>query len=91
MSGKSILLSIFSVLLFGAMIFVIVFAFSTNILIGFASIVLLIFPAILQRKALKNAFGILDRLIAKFVVPALCVIMAFGAIMALAFWIKIFS
>lgn len=91
MSGKSILLSILSVLLFVGVVFVIAFAFSFNVLMGIAAIVLLIFPVILQRKALSNARGIIDKLIAKFIVPALFVLGALGAIFGLAFWLNLFG
>lgn len=91
MSGKSILLSIFSVLLFVVVVFVIAFAFSFNILIGFASIVLLILPVILQRKALDEASGIIDKLIAKFIVPVIFVLGALGAIFGIAFWLNLFG
>lgn len=90
MSGKSILLSILSVLLFIGVVFVIAFAFSFNILIGFASILLTIFPTLLQRKALSTATGILDRIIAKFIVPVLFVLGALGAIFGIAFWLELF-
>lgn len=91
MSGKSILLSILSVLLFVGVVFVIAFAFSFNILIGFASIVLLILPVLLQRKALDKASGIIDKLIAKFIVPVIFVLGALGAIFGIAFWLNLFG
>lgn len=90
MSGKSILLSILSVLLWIGTIFAIAFLFSFTLIAGIAGIVLLIFPVILQRKAVSSATGILDKLIAKIIVPILCVVLAFLAIMGVAFWIDIF-
>lgn len=89
MNKKSILLSIFSVLLFIVVVFAIVFLFKFMIIAGIAGIVLLIFPAILQRKALSEATGIIDKLIAKFIVPVLFVVLAFLAIMAIGFWIQL--
>ena len=89
MSGKSILYSFLSVLLFVAAIFGIVFLFKFAIVAGIPGILLLFFPVILQRKALDEASGIIDKFIAKFVVPALFLVLAFVAIMSVAFWIEL--
>ena len=89
MSGKSIILSILSVLLFIVMVFAIVFLFKFAIIAGIAGFVLLIFPVMLQRKALSEASGIIDKMIAKFIVPILFLILSFLAIMGVAFWIKL--
>ena len=89
MSLKSIIYSIISVLFFGAVIVGIVFLFKFSIIAGIAGIVLLIFPAMLQRKALHEAEGIIDKFIAKFVVPVLFVVLGFLSIMAIGFWITL--
>ena len=89
MSGKSIILSILSVLLFIVMVFAIVFLFKFTIIAGIAGFVLLIFPVMLQRKALSEASGIIDKMIAKFIVPILFLVLSFLAIMSVAFWIKL--
>ena len=89
MSGKSIILSILSVLLFIVMVFAIVFLFKFTIIAGIAGFVLLIFPVMLQRKALSEASGIIDKMIAKFIVPILFLVLSFLAIMGVAFWIKL--
>lgn len=89
MSGKSIILSILSVLLFIVMVFAIVFLFKFSIIAGIAGFVLLIFPVTLQRKALSEASGIIDKMIAKFIVPILFLVLSFLAIMGVAFWIKL--
>ena len=91
MSGKSILLSILSVVLFIGVVFVIAFAFSVNFLFGILAIILMIIPAALQRKALSASCGIIDRLIAKFIVPILFVVIAFIAIFGIAFWMDFFG
>lgn len=87
MSWKSVRLSIYSLLLFIGAVLGIIFLFKFNILLGFAGIVLLIIPAILQRKALDAADGIVDKVIAKFIVPTLFLIITFLAIMSIALWI----
>lgn len=89
MNGKSILLSVLSVILFIAVVFAIVFLFKFNIIMGIAGFVLMIIPAIFQRKALQAASGFLDKLIAKFIVPILFVVLGFLSIMAIAFWIQL--
>ena len=89
MSGKSIVQSIISVLLFCATIVAIVFLFKTSILLGIAGIVLLIIPELIRRKALSNASGLIDKLIAKFIVPVLFLVLAFVSIMAAWFWIQL--
>lgn len=88
MSGKSILCSIFSVLLFVAVVFAIVFLFKSFGIAGIVGFVLLIFPEMLRRKAVSKSNGFLDRVLAKFVVPALFLAGAFLAIMAIGFWIQ---
>ena len=89
MNGKSVFLSFLSVVLFVGVVFAIVFLFKFMIIAGIAGIVLLIIPVIVQRKALDASTGILDKLIAKFIVPALFVVGAFLAIMGIAFWIQL--
>lgn len=90
MSWKSIICSIFAVLLFIAVVFAIAFLFSLNILIGFASIVLTVIPALLQRKALRLSGGIIDKLIAKIIVPILFVVIGLLAILGIGFWLGLF-
>lgn len=89
MSGKSIILSILSVLLFVGVVFATVFMFKTSILLGILGIVLLIIPEIVRRKALSKSSGFLDKILAKFVVPVLFVVLTFIAIMAIGFWIDL--
>jgi len=88
MSGKSIRFSIYAVVLFALLIIAIINLFKFNILLGIAGVILLIFPAKLQRIALDEASGTADKIIAKYIAPALAVILTFFAIMAIAVWIK---
>lgn len=88
MSGKSILYSILSILLFVGVVFAIVFLFKFHFLLGIAGFVLLIIPELVRRKAISASYGFFDKLIAKFVVPVLFVAGAFLAIMAIGFWIQ---
>lgn len=88
MSKKSIFLSILSTLLFGGMLIAIVFLFKFNLLAGIAGVVLLIFPVMLQKKAIDEASGTADKIIAKYIVPALAIVLTFLCVMSLAVWIK---
>lgn len=88
MSGKSIFYSILSVVLYGGAIFFIATMFSQNIGFGFLSILTLLVPAFFHRSAVANADGLIDGIIAKFVVPALMVGMGIAAIFGVGFWIK---
>ena len=88
MSGKSILFSILSLVTLVLVIFGDVMLFKTNIAFGFLGILLLLIPAMFQRKALSEANGGFDKILAKFIVPILAVLAVFGAIMAIAFWIQ---
>ena len=45
-------------------------------------------PAGLQRKALDEASGTFDRVLAKFIVPALAVAIGLFFIMAIALWMN---
>ena len=72
MSGKSIMLSVLSVLLFVGLLVATIFLFRIEWIVGVAGIVVMVFvPPIVVRKAYTAASGILDRLIAKFIVPVL--------------------
>ena len=88
MSKKSIFLSILAILTFAGVLLGIIYLFKFNFLMVFIGIVALLLPAFLQRKALYEASGTVDKVIAKYIVPALAVIITFLAIMALAVWIK---
>ena len=88
MNGKSILFSILCLVTLVAVVFGDVMLFKTNIAFGFLGILLLLIPAMFQRKALVEANGGFDKILAKFIVPILAVLAVFGAIMAIAFWIQ---
>ncbi|MBO4285932.1 MAG: hypothetical protein J5880_01205 [Bacilli bacterium] len=88
MNGKSILFSILSLVTVVLVVLGDVMLFKTNIAFGFLGILLLFIPAFFQRKALSEANGGFDLVFAKFIVPALAVLIVFGAIMAIAFWIQ---
>ena len=88
MSWKSIRFSLYAFVLFCVCVVGIIFIFKSSILFGVMAIVSLILPAMLQRKAIDEASGRIDKLIAKFIVPGLAVVAVFLAVMALAFWIQ---
>ena len=91
MNGKSIFYSILSLVLLVAVIFADVFLFKVNIAFGFLGILLLLIPAACQRKALAEADGGFDKIFAKYILPILATALVLAAILALAFWIKIFG
>lgn len=88
MSWKSLRFSLYAVLLFAAIMVGIVFLFKTHFLMVLIGVVVLIFPAKLQRIAVDEASGTIDKVIAKYVVPALAILITFFTIMSLAVWIK---
>ena len=89
MSGKSILYSVLAVVLASGLLFADVFLFGLNAVLGIVGIVLiLVIPGVLIRKAINEANGVLDKIIAKFIAPILIVIAGFFTIMAIFFWMK---
>jgi len=87
MSGKSIRFSIYSIVLFALAVLGIIYIFKFNILMGIAGVVLLVFPVMIQRKALDEASGNFDKILAKYIVPVLAIVITLLAIMSLALWI----
>lgn len=72
MSLKTIIYSIISVLLFWGFLILALVLFGFNVVLGIIGIVLtLTIPPILMRRALASSKGILDKMIAKFIVPIL--------------------
>ena len=55
---------------------------------GFIGILLLLIPARVQRAALDEAGGTFDKILAKYIVPALAIVITLLTIMSLALWIK---
>ena len=88
MSWKSLRFSLYSVLSMAGVMLGLIFLAKVNFLFLLLGIVLLFIPAKLQRIALDEASGAVDKLIAKFVVPALAILIVFLTIMSLAVWIK---
>ena len=88
MSWKSLRFSLYSVLSMAGVMLGLIFLAKVNFLFLLLGIVLLFIPAKLQRIALDEASGTVDKLIAKFVVPALAILIVFLTIMSLAVWIK---
>lgn len=88
MSWKSVRFSFYSLILFIGVLVGIIFLFKTHFLMVLIGVVALIFPAMLQRKALHEASGTFDTILAKYVVPILAVVATLFVILALAVWIK---
>ena len=91
MSGKSIFLSVLSAILFGGMVFLIVYMFKFYLVAGIAGILLLAIPEIVRRKALDAADGVIDKLLAKYIVPVLFVLMTLASILGVGFWLNLFN
>ena len=87
-SGKSIRFSIYSMLLTVAILVGLVFLFRVNFLLVIPGFVCLIFPAMLQRKALSESSGTIDKVLAKYIVPAFAGAALIALILSLALWIK---
>ena len=87
MSLKSILYSVFAVLLAGGLLVADVVLFGIATILGIVGIVLiLIVPGILLRKARNEASGVLDKIIAKFIAPILILVVGAFTILGIFFW-----
>ena len=72
MSLKSIIFSIFALLVFYGLVIATIVLFGIDLILGIVGIVLvLVIPPILVRRAIKSANGLIDKLIARIVVPVL--------------------
>ena len=87
MSWKSIRFSIYSIIAMGLCLVALIFLFKSNFLMGMIGVVLLVIPGMLHRKALDEAGGRFDKILAKYVVPLLAVAVGFLTIMSIALWI----
>ena len=86
-SWKSILYSILSVVLTAALLLADTFLFGIETILGIIGIVLiLIVPGVMLRKAKREARGILDKLIALLIAPALILIVGFLTVMSMFVW-----
>lgn len=87
MSWKSIRFSIYTILLFCGLLVGIVYLFRIETILGIIGIVLLlVFPGMLYRKAISEASGVVDRLLAKFITPVLVAVLGVGIILSMMFW-----
>lgn len=86
MSLKSIIYSIFSVLLFYGLVITDIFMFSINWAVGVVGIVLVLtIPPILVKRAISSANGPIDKLISKIIVPVLYLV-GLAAILLIYFY-----
>jgi len=88
MSKKSLFLSLLAILLFAGVLVGIIFLFKTHFMFVILGVLLFAFPVILRNKAMDAASGTLDKVIAKYIVPILAVVLTLFAILSMAFWIK---
>ena len=87
MSWKSLLCSIFAVLLAGGFIYLDIVLFGIALILGIIGIVLTVaIPVTLIRKAIAESYGVADKLIAKIVAPALIAAEIFFIVMSLFVW-----
>ena len=89
MSKKSIFLSLLAFVLFCGVLVGIVFLFKTNALMVLIGIVAFILPVYIQKKAIDAATGRVDKVIAKYIVPALAVLATLFTILSIALWIRL--
>ena len=88
MNLKVIVNSVIAVLISVGLLFLDMFLFRIYWLLGIIGIILiLVIPGIFTRKAIEEADNFLEKLIAKFITPALIVIACFFAIMFMLGWI----
>lgn len=88
MSWKSIGLSILSLVITIGLLFGTTFLFMIHYVLGIIGIILLIVvPLGIRHKALGEASGIIDKVIAKYIMPAATVIIAAIAVMIIIGWI----
>ena len=85
-SGKSIRFSIYAMILTVVVLVACIFLLKWHFLMVLPGVVLLIFPAMLQRKALTEASGTFDKIFAKFVVPIFAAAALLAVIFSVAFW-----
>ena len=86
MSGKSIFLSILAIVLFGGVLAALIMIFKTQALLVLPGLLLFIIPVTVRNKALDCARGKVDTFMAKILVPILAVVLTFGTIFGVAFW-----
>lgn len=86
MSKKSLILSILSAFLFIGIIVGIVFMFKTQFIIGFISLFAILIPVSLNRKAISEANGKIDELVAKFLVPVIAFVGLIFVVLYFALW-----
>lgn len=87
MSWKSIKYSLLAVILTAGLLVGDAFLFGIETVLGIVGIVvLLIVPGVLLRKAKNNAAGLIDKLFAFLIAPALIVIVGFFTIMGIVVW-----
>jgi len=88
MSWKSIFLSILSMILYVGAAVGVVYVFKYNLLMGFLGILLLAIPVFVQKKAVDEASGRFDKILAKYLVPAFAVVATLVIILMLYFFLK---
>ena len=77
MSWKSIRFSIYAIVLMSALLFGIVFLFGFNAVLGIIGIVIwIVVPGVMRRKALNEASGVVDRVLAKYITPVVATLLA---------------
>ena len=85
---KSLLLSIFGLLLTVGLIFATVYMFIIYWLLGFVGIALIaIFPQMVFRKAANKAEGVITLLFAKWVAPIASAVIALFLILTVFLWV----
>ena len=88
MSWKSIRFSIYTILLFCGLLVGIVFLWNIYFVLGIVGIVLLlVFPGMLMRKAIREASGFFDTLFAKYITPGAAAVLGVFIILTMVVWV----
>lgn len=87
MSWKSIILSILSVITLLGVIVGVVFLFKVHIVAGIAGLLAVAVPVILNRKAVAAANGTFDKVLAKYIAPAVALVGIVFIVLLFTLWL----
>ena len=86
MSWKSIRFSIYTIILYCVLLFGVAFLFSINVVLGFVGVVLwIVIPMKIRNKAVDEASGVFDKILAKYIVPIIAALLVLGIILYFIF------
>ena len=87
MNWKSIRFSIYTILFFCGLLVCTVFLFQLDIMLGvFGIIALIVFAPMLAKRAVSEASGKIDKLVAKLITPLVCAVAFVFLMLTLFLW-----